>query len=159
MRRRESPTQAHRDRTGELRAALDALDAVPIEYMGTARFRGGEHKVITRATLDDLIAGANRVRGVLDSIGECRAGRSERMGFPVVCDQCAHLSAVWMTWRRHKLIEHLEPWVTDEPHKALTHARNPGAWPENYVKEWQYWADRLSTAGTAPPRRGARPRG
>jgi len=93
VRRERAPVDAHPDRTPDLRAALEALGAVPIDYAGTVHDRRGTPvmKVLTPATVDALIVAVDRVREIVDS-RQCPPGAGP-------CTPCSRLSQAWTCWR------------------------------------------------------------
>lgn len=159
MRRERAPVGTHPDRTPELRAALEALGAVPIDYAGTVHDRRGNPvmKVLTPATVDALIVAVDRVREIVDS-RQCPPGTGP-------CTPCSRLSQAWTCWRAGSPFYPEVPAADDpetivlpdperdrgvappewgeEASQALTSAMHSGAWPDKYVREWRWWFDRL----------------
>lgn len=159
MRRRERPAEGHPDRIPELRAALEALGAVPIDYAGTVYDRRGNPltKVLTPATVDALIVAVDRVREIVDS-RQCPPGTGP-------CVPCRRLSQAWISWsvgspfypevpaaddpetivlpdpERDRSVA--PPEWGEEASEALGFALHSGAWPDKYVREWRWWFDRL----------------
>jgi hypothetical protein len=159
VRRERVSVAAHPDRVPELRAALEALGAVPIDYAGTVHDRRGNPvmRVITPATVDALIAAVDRVREIVNS-RQCPPGTE-------LCGPCSRLSQAWQCWQvgapfypevpagddpetivlpdpeRDRGIA--APEWGEEARRALAFALHSGAWPDKYVHEWRWWFDRL----------------
>lgn len=119
------------DRRGELAAALDALAAVPIEYMGAVAYVNGSHPVLSTASRDALIAAASRVCGVL------RAPCADPNRSGNFCDICLASRTAFHRWQMGRPVQR------GEADAALGSAMFSGDWPARYVAEWQHWAGRL----------------
>ena len=129
------------DRMAEYRAALEALEAIPIEYAGELPIEGSSPlPVLSPATVDALVAGAEAV-----------AALERPCPLPTECPSCAaiaeqHMRSMFSIVRRIAETEHRTP--ADE---VLGFARHGGG-AGRFRAEWSWWYRRLAThpAGDMP---------
>jgi hypothetical protein len=121
------------DRSGELRAAYDALLAVPIRLAGIVRDDHGLNRPVPDGpTAEALIAAAERVLELQGA--PCEEGRE------VSCASCQARREVegevrWPLWDAHHDVDD-EAWHAA---RALQLAPWPGKWED----EARYWTGRL----------------
>ncbi|GLZ10259.1 hypothetical protein Acsp04_04940 [Actinomadura sp. NBRC 104425] len=128
----------HEDRAPALLAALEALDAVPVRYAGTVRVGSGGNgvRVMTWETVDALVVAVSEVRRVLATLDECRQDRG------LLCEECALLWSVWWRWRGDGALDYGMAGWEGEKYAALV-ASSHSDWPDAFIAEWRWWADRL----------------